>query len=51
MMERFLINWVVKNGYPYYKVYDKVTDQEIHCDEGELNVTNWEIMLEGSVAK
>lgn len=30
MMERFLINWVVENGYPHYKVYDKVTNQAVH---------------------
>lgn len=37
MMERFVINWVVENGHPHYKVYDKMTNQTVHCDEGELN--------------
>ncbi len=44
MTERFLINWVVVNGHPHYKVYDKVTDQEVHCDENELNETIWEML-------
>ncbi len=44
MTERFLINWVVENGYPHYKVYDKVTGREVHCDEGELNETIWEML-------
>ncbi len=44
MTERFRINWVVENGHLHYKVYDKLTDQEIHCDEGELNETIWEML-------
>ncbi len=44
MIERFLINWIVENGYPHYKVYDKVTNQAVHCDEGELNEIIWEMM-------
>lgn len=44
MLERFLINWVVENGRPHYKVYDRVTDQTIHCDEGELNETILELL-------
>lgn len=47
MMERFLISWIVENGYPHYKVYDKVTDQTVHCDEGELNKTIWELLVGG----
>ncbi len=43
-MERFLISWVVENGYPHYKVYDKVTNQAVHCDESELNEIIWEMM-------
>lgn len=46
MKERFVINWVVENGHPHYKVYDKVTDQTVHCDEGELNETIWEMLGE-----
>ena len=44
IMERFLINWVVENGHPHYKIYDKVTDQTVHCDEGELNETILELL-------
>ncbi len=44
MVERFLISWIVKNGHPHYKVYDKVTDQEVHCDEGELNEIIWKML-------
>lgn len=44
MTERFLISWVVENGHPHYKVYDKVKYREVHCDEGELNETIWEMM-------
>lgn len=44
MMERFLIKWVVENSHPHYKVYDKVTDRIVHCDEGELNETILEMM-------
>ncbi len=44
MTERFLINWIVENGNPHYKVYDKVTNQVVHCDEGELNETILEMM-------
>lgn len=44
MVERLLISWVVENGLPHYRVYDKVTNTEIHCDEGELNETIWEML-------
>lgn len=44
MMERFLINWVVENGHPHYKIYDKVTGQTVHCDICELNETIWEML-------
>lgn len=44
MIERFLISWVIENGYPHYKVYDKATDQTVHCDENELNETIWELL-------
>lgn len=41
MTDRFLISWVMENGYQHYKVYNKVTVQIVHCDEGELNETQW----------
>jgi len=44
MAERFLISCVVKNGYPHYKVHDRATGQTVHCDEGELHETIWEMM-------
>ena len=44
MADRFSISWVVENGHPHYKVYDKVTDMEIHCDENELNETIWQLL-------
>ena len=44
MTDRFSISWVVENGHPHYKVYDKVTDIEIHCDENELNETIWQLL-------
>ncbi len=44
MKERFLISWIVENGYPHYKVHDKVTGRTVHCDEGELNETIWKMM-------
>lgn len=44
MTERFLISWVVENGHLHYKVYDKVTNQTVHCDEGELNETICEMI-------
>ena len=39
MSDRFMISWVVENGHSHYKVQDKLTDMEIHCDENELNET------------
>ena len=36
---RFTITRIVENGYPHYKVYDNLTDNEIHCDLNELNET------------
>ncbi len=44
MIERFLISWIVENGHPHYKVYDRATDQTVYCDEGELNETILEMM-------
>lgn len=44
MVKRLEITWVIENGYPHYKVYDKITGKEIHCDEQELNETIWEIL-------
>ena len=44
MSDRFMISWVVENGHPHYKVYDKLTDMEIHCDENELNETIWQLL-------
>lgn len=44
MTERFLISWVVENGHSHYKVYNKVTGQTLHCDEGKLNETVWELL-------
>ena len=44
MVERFTITTVVENGYLHYKVYDNLTDNEIHCDMNELNETIWELL-------
>ena len=44
MVERFTITTVVENGYPHYKVYDNLTDNEIHCDLNELNEIIWELL-------
>ena len=44
MEARFLIGWVVENGHPHYKVYDKVTGLTVHCDENELNETIGEML-------
>ena len=41
---RFTITTVVENGYPHYKIYDNLTDNEIHCDLNELNETIWELL-------
>ena len=41
---RFTITTVVENGYPHYKVYDNLTDNEIHCDLNELNETIWQLL-------
>ena len=41
---RFIITTVVENGYPHYKIYDNLTDNEIHCDLNELNETIWELL-------
>ena len=41
---RFTITTIVENGYPHYKVYDSLTDNEIHCDLNELNETIWELL-------
>ena len=41
---RFTITTIVENGYPHYKVYDNLTDNEIHCDLNELNETIWELL-------
>ncbi len=44
MTEKFLISWVMENGRPHYKVYDKVTGRTVNCDENELNETIWKMM-------
>lgn len=44
MIEKIVVDWVVENGHPYYKVYDKLMDQTVHCDENELNETIWELL-------
>ena len=44
MTERLVISWVVENGHPHYKIYDKVTEKEVHCDENELNEIIWELL-------
>ena len=44
MVERFTITTIVENGYPHYKVYDNLTDNEIHCDLNELNETIWQLL-------
>ena len=44
MVERFTITTIVENGYPHYKVYDNLTDNEIHCDLNELNETIWKLL-------
>ena len=41
---RFTITTIVEHGYPHYKVYDNLTDKEIHCDLNELNETIWELL-------
>ena len=41
---RFTITTIVENGYPHYKIYDNLTDNEIHCDLNELNETIWELL-------
>ena len=41
---RFTITTIVENGYPHYKVYDNLTDKEIHCDLNELNETIWQLL-------
>ena len=41
---RFTITTIVENGYLHYKVHDKLTDNEIHCDLNELNETIWELL-------
>ena len=41
---RFTITTVVENGCPHYKVYDNLTDNEIHCDLNELNETIWQLL-------
>ena len=41
---RFTITIIVENGYPHYKVYDNLTDNEIHCDMNELNETIWQLL-------
>ena len=32
MTERITVSWVVENRHPHYKVYDKITNQIVHCD-------------------
>ena len=44
MVERFTITTIVENGYPHYKIYDNLTDNEIHCDLNELNETIWQLL-------
>ena len=44
MVDRFTVTTIVENGYPHYKVYDNLTDNEIHCDLNELNETIWELL-------
>ena len=44
MVVRFTITTIVENGYPHYKVYDNLTDNEIHCDLNELNETIWQLL-------
>ena len=41
---RFTITTIVENGYPYYKIHDNLTDNEIHCDFNELNETIWQLL-------
>lgn len=44
MVERFTITTIVENGYLHYKIYDNLTDNEIHCDLNELNETIWQLL-------
>lgn len=44
MDRRFDIDTIVENGYPHYKIVDRKTGREIHCDFGELNSTLYELM-------
>ena len=41
---RFTITTIVENGYPHYKVHDKLTGNEIHCDMNKLNETIWQLL-------
>ncbi len=34
----------MENGHPHYKVYNRATDQTVHCQEGELNETVLEML-------
>ena len=44
MANRFTITTIVENGYLHYKVHDNLTDNEIHCEENELNETIWKLL-------
>lgn len=44
MLKRFIISWVIENGFPHYKIHDRLTGQIVHCDENELNETIWEML-------
>lgn len=46
MKGNFEVTTVVENGYPHYKVVDKDTGKEAHCEFSELNETIEELLEE-----
>lgn len=46
MNDRFDVDVVVEHGYIHYKIVDKETGMEIHCDMNELNKTIEELSME-----
>ena len=45
-MENYNISIIVEHGYPHYKITDKLTGSETHCDMNELEETINEISEE-----
>lgn len=44
MKKRFVVEVVVENGQPHYKVTDIISNQVIHCDCNELNAVIYELL-------